>query len=217
MRDTAEDSVPTLFLVQAETPQERQIIARWLTEQLESQPETPRFVLALDDDRLHETLAGEENLLVSPLRVVWLPAAEDEKPLSKVRARVARAGAKLARPAAQRLILNRRPESAQVLAAEPATVNELRKRWQGVAGFEDFVRRQAVLALDRAERALIGSQYKVARYVVEEITASPSSTSRPKTSRSGRWPRWIRWLPPRAAGRSTPGTGSAATSPGPTG
>ena len=173
MRDTTEDSVPTLFLVQAETPQERQIIARWLTEQLEGQPESRRFVLALEDDRLHETLTDNPDLLVSPLRVAWLPADEDEKPLSKLRAKVARAGAKLAQPTAQRLILSRRPDRAQVLAAEPATVNELRKRWQRVASFEDFVRRQAMLALDRAERALIGNQYKVARYVVEEITASP--------------------------------------------
>ena len=175
MRDIADDSVPTLFLVQAETPLERQIIARWLTEQLENQPETQRLVLALDDDQLHDTLAGDGALLVCPLRVAWLPPNENRGPLSKLGSKVTILGARRSRATAQRLIMRLRPDQAQVLAAEPATVDELRQRWQRVAkdGFDDFVRRQAVLALDRAERAQIGSQYKVARYVVEEITASP--------------------------------------------
>src|SRR5205814_10207865 len=37
----------------------------------------------------------------------------------------------------------------------------------------DFVARQGALALERAERGLIGTQYKVPRFVSEDLTASP--------------------------------------------
>lgn len=174
MRDPAEDSVPsesTLYLVQSETPQERQIIAGWLTEQLENQPaDDRRLVLDLADAQLHDVLEGSHGLLVSPLRVAWLPADENGKPPVGLR------GVRRSGPTTQRLLRRRRPDRYQVLVGKPATVEDLRHRWQRQAargGLDSFVRRQAVLALDRAERALIGGQYKVARYVVEEITASP--------------------------------------------
>ncbi|SHM94829.1 glycerol-3-phosphate 1-O-acyltransferase [Cryptosporangium aurantiacum] len=179
MRDAEPDSVRsgTLYLVQSDTPQERQIIAAWLTEQLENESgDGGRLVVDLTDGRLHETIDNAGDLLVTPLRVAWLPAAEDEKPLTKLRTTVARMGARRSQSTVQRLLVRQGADRYRVLVGKPATVDDLRERWQRLAskdGFDSFVRRQAVLALDRAERALIGSQYKVARYVVEEITASP--------------------------------------------
>ncbi|MFG1920780.1 glycerol-3-phosphate 1-O-acyltransferase [Cryptosporangium sp. NPDC048952] len=167
----------TLYLVQSETPQERQIIAAWLTSQFEGQNDDGgRMVVDLADDRLHEILTDAEDLLVEPLRVVWLPEDENEKPLSRLGSALARRGNRRARSGAQRLIMRGGSDRYQVLVAKPATVGDLRSRWESSGSrerFGRFVERQAVLALDRAERALIGSQYKVARYVVEEITASP--------------------------------------------
>ncbi|GAA3386439.1 glycerol-3-phosphate 1-O-acyltransferase [Cryptosporangium minutisporangium] len=184
MRDPEAESVQrgTLYLVQSDTPQERQVIAAWLTEQLGAENgdrDSGRLVVDLTDERLHETLADAGDLLVTPLRVAWLPAEESDKPLAKVRTAVVRMGARRKQATVQRLLLRRGSDRHRVLVGEPATVDDLRERWQRQASagnradFARFVQRQAVLALDRAERALIGSQYKVARYVVEEITASP--------------------------------------------
>src|SRR5436309_894678 len=61
------------------------------------------------------------------------------------------------------------------LAGEPARLGELKRRFQrhrADDGFAAFVGRQAVLALARAERELVGLQYKVPRLVVEELEAS---------------------------------------------
>ncbi|TQS43281.1 glycerol-3-phosphate 1-O-acyltransferase [Cryptosporangium phraense] len=163
----------TLYLIQSETPQERQAISAWLTSQFEN-GDGGRLVLDLTDERLRTTL--DDDLLVTPVRVAWLPADGDDGPLARLRTSVGRAGARRSRQSVQKLILKLRPDRCRVIVGKPATVDDLRERWQRQAGsgdFESFVRRQAVLALDRAERALIGSQYKVARYVVEEITASP--------------------------------------------
>ncbi|MFI5958548.1 glycerol-3-phosphate 1-O-acyltransferase [Cryptosporangium sp. NPDC051539] len=177
MPDQRSESVPagTLYLVQSETPPERQAISAWLTQQLEdSAGDGGRLVLDLTDERLHTMLT--DGLLVTPVRVAWLPADGDDTPLARLRTTVGRVGARRSRQSVQKLILKLRPDRCRVIVGKPATVDDLRERWQRQAGkgdFESFVRRQAVLALDRAERALIGSQYKVAQYVVEEITASP--------------------------------------------
>src|SRR6516225_4355389 len=57
--------------------------------------------------------------------------------------------------------------------AEPATVAALRGRWGGTGSFAQFVSRQARLALDRSERALLGYRYKVPKEVTEAVEDSP--------------------------------------------
>src|SRR5207237_298613 len=75
-------------------------------------------------------------------------------------------------------LLRRDPERLRVVTGDPATVSSLRTRFEestnggGGEEFAGFVRRQAVLALERAERRLVGDRYKVARLVGDEITSS---------------------------------------------
>jgi glycerol-3-phosphate O-acyltransferase len=62
-----------------------------------------------------------------------------------------------------------------VVVGEPATVSDLRSRFENGGGADDlaaFVSRQGALALERAERSVIGTQYKVPRFVSEEISSS---------------------------------------------
>jgi glycerol-3-phosphate O-acyltransferase len=78
----------------------------------------------------------------------------------------------------QRRILARQPGRAIVLAGEPATVGELRRRWGETtegdqdADFAGYVARRATLALDRAEYQLRGPRYKTPSLVKEEILSS---------------------------------------------
>ena len=69
--------------------------------------------------------------------------------------------------------MRREPDRARMVVAEPATVAALRERWGGAGSFAHFVSRQAMLALDRSERALLGYRYKVPKDVVEAIEDSP--------------------------------------------
>ena len=76
---------------------------------------------------------------------------------------------------AQRRIARRSPDRVHVVAGEPATVYNLRRRFHDAAEtgtFVSYVRRQAVLACERAELAVIGDRYKVPQLVVEQVTSS---------------------------------------------
>jgi glycerol-3-phosphate O-acyltransferase len=111
--------------------------------------------------------------MVTAIRVAWLPRERDGERrvhwsdvLSQVNPR---------RPPAfwQNRIMRREPDRARMVIAEPATVAALRGRWGGTGSFAQFVSRQARLALDRSERALLGYRYKVPKDVTEAIGDSP--------------------------------------------
>ncbi len=78
-------------------------------------------------------------------------------------------------PRLQARILRVEPDRCRIVPAEPARLSELRARFDRqrvTEGFSSFVGRQATLALERAERAYVGLQYKVPRLVAEDIEAS---------------------------------------------
>ncbi|MGB3771007.1 MAG: glycerol-3-phosphate 1-O-acyltransferase [Rhodococcus sp. (in: high G+C Gram-positive bacteria)] len=60
----------------------------------------------------------------------------------------------------------------RVIVGEPALLSDLRQRFDATVGgsLSSYISRQASLTLDRAEREVIGSEYKVPRFVVEEMT-----------------------------------------------
>src|SRR5690606_6128642 len=86
-----------------------------------------------------------------------------------------------------RTILLRDKRRAHCLTGSPATIGELRERFNrqnGLSGQEDdrnefagFVVRQASLVLDIEERGLRGRRYKVPRFVADSLRASPKFRS----------------------------------------
>jgi glycerol-3-phosphate O-acyltransferase len=151
----------------ASTAAERGVLDEWLGGE-RSRLGDRVSVLDADDAALGTRLREPGDPQVVPVRVTWLPRP--------------RAGGDRAAGVAGLLehtrILRRDPGRRRVVAGDPATVSALRSRFQeGTGGgggeeFAGFVRRQAVLALERAERRLVGDRYKVARLVGDEITAS---------------------------------------------
>ncbi|QJY48316.1 glycerol-3-phosphate 1-O-acyltransferase [Pseudonocardia broussonetiae] len=160
----------TILLVEATSEVERTLIAQWARESgLE-----PAQVLPLHAPALTRPLAEADGAtVVTAARVAWLPRerngvrrvrwadlasfTDPRRPPSRLHARIAR----------------REPDRAPVVVAEPATVADLRTR-HGGAGSGDgdlgrFVAGQATLALERAERALVGDRYKVPKHIVEMI------------------------------------------------
>ena len=164
-----------IVLAFAKAPAERAVLDEWLTRSAPANG-TRIEILSGPDARLEQALVGADgDPWLVPVRVAWLPRERDGVRAATLTdlllmTNPRRPGARL-----QARILRNEPDRCRVVAAEPATVKDLRRRYerqQVGEGFAAFVGRQAVLALERAERSYAGLQYKVPKLVVEEIEAS---------------------------------------------
>ena len=123
-------------------------------------------------------LAAANGAEIAPVGVAWLPPERDGGHRFSLRdlrfGDPSKPGAR-----AQERLLSKAPERCRIVVGEPAAVDDLRARWErhsGEAGdgegFTRFVARQARLAVDRAERSLLGARYKSAHDIVEDLLAS---------------------------------------------
>jgi glycerol-3-phosphate O-acyltransferase len=160
-----------VVLVDARSRTERALIQGW------AQRVYPGAELVDHDEaQIARRVARGDDPLIVPARVTWLPhGAASGSMLQDLRALSGRQP-----PAAlQPLVLRRAPGRAIVTPGEPARAAGLRARYEeetggadGTAGLAAFVSRRATLAVDRAERPLIGDRYKVPRLVAEQVAAS---------------------------------------------
>ena len=166
--------VPTVVLVDVTSAAERVLVE----DALAGLGDGPATVLPLRGEALAGPLAdADPNTVVTAVRVAWAPRrTEDGEHSGHRRWRWSAAAPSLPRrpPAPlQAATLRRDPDRARVVVAEPATVAELAGRWNGAGSLSDFVAHQAGLALDRAERSVVGARVKVPRQVAEAIEGSP--------------------------------------------
>ena len=168
-----------LILSAADTPVERELIERWAAEDGPDSGDVIELGRGLQSGVLAERLqAGDDPLLV-PVGISWLPKERDGKREAGWRDLLALRDPRRPHRLSQARIADRDADRYRVVVGEPARASELRRRFverggpsalpadaKGLAG---FVVRQATLALERAERAVIGDRYKVPRLVVEEI------------------------------------------------
>lgn len=152
-----------ILAVDARSSTERRLIERWASGR------TVRPAGAVVD--------GEDDVVVTPVRVTWALRPDPDGPVTDVLALAAPR-----RPPAplQRVLRGQ----AELTVGESATLGELRARFAaGTDGasaeaFATFVRVQAVLACDRAERRMLGDRYKVPRLVAEQLAVSPQFRQR---------------------------------------
>jgi glycerol-3-phosphate O-acyltransferase len=163
---------PTVVLALAETPVERGVVDDFAAR---SGTELP----VAHDPREAVALASARGGRIAPVGVSWLPPERDDGRHFSVRDLRLLSDPSKPRARAQEKLLASAPERCRVVVGEPAAVEELRERWErhsGEAGdgegFTKFVARQARLAVDRAERSLLGARYKTARDIVEDLLAS---------------------------------------------
>jgi glycerol-3-phosphate O-acyltransferase len=134
-------------------------------------------------DDLQARLDAPDDTLLVPLRIAWsVPGqgGDDIQPLAL--RHLAFGDPRHPGPLRARWILRRDPQRAQCIQGEPATLGELRQRFEATpeaaAGeereaFAAFVARQAGLALEIAEWGLIGRRYKVPRFIAQSLHGSP--------------------------------------------
>jgi glycerol-3-phosphate O-acyltransferase len=165
-----------VLLAEMGSATETRLVSEWAHAEHPGAP-----ILERDDPRLGTRLVAAADPEVIPVRVTWVPRERNGD-------RRARAADLLAltnprRPWArhQERIARREPDRVHVVAGEGARVSALRQRFRKQSGtigtpqaFGEFVATQAVLACDRADRAIIGDRYKVPRLVAEQITSSAS-------------------------------------------
>jgi glycerol-3-phosphate O-acyltransferase len=176
-------SVPVVAVAVEAASVERPVIDQWAREQ------DPPVTAVLDavtgsGEGLGAALASYDEALVVPVRVAWMPTVERQAGTSRLSEL-----ALLATPKRPATWLSRRlaalsPSRRRVLTGEPALLSDLRKRYVDTTGtdgatdedldaeaFGAFVRRSAVVTLEREERGKIGNRYKVPHAVSEEILA----------------------------------------------
>jgi glycerol-3-phosphate O-acyltransferase len=173
MTQLADTDVPRIVLTDAGSEAERRLVADALPA---GRPSTT--VLPLRGRGLAGALeVASPETVVTAVRVAWA----SRRPSAPVPGRSRRGRLHDARPSLlrrppaplQAAALRRDPDRARVVVAEPATVAELAQRWDGSGTLSAFVAHQAELALDRAERSVVGDRAKVPRHVAEAIQYSP--------------------------------------------
>ncbi|QTJ68271.1 glycerol-3-phosphate 1-O-acyltransferase [Rhodococcus sp. ZPP] len=161
---------PRVYLIESMSDIEETTLRAWLDRQDGSDGRPPQAV-RVSGDELADVCRREDDPLLVPLRVVWRPRTDQPEGLQRVRESLLRDPLHPG-PSMQRKILRREPGRCEVIEGAPAPLSDLRRRLaeKGGGSLPDFVRRQAALTLERAERSLLGTQYKVSRFVVDEMT-----------------------------------------------
>ncbi len=168
-------------LVDARSPVERELIGGWLDEggiDAEFGVDAPITQLDLDAEVVAQRLVGRrDDPLVVPIRVLWLPPERDGVRRTTFADLVTLSNPRRPHRLLQRRLVHKAPDRHLVLTGQPARLSELRANNPATAGSADpFARaivRAGIVALERAERAVIGDRYKVPRLVAEEILDSP--------------------------------------------
>lgn len=174
-----------LVLASVSSAAELELLNDWLKKQRREHPDSRVEVLQLpaaDEPtpgmlaRLVEELEADEDRLVVPVRVFWVPGGLP----TRLKVVALMSGRDTYRPPEilQRRILRKDPSRARMVAGEPAKVSELRKQWsettvaENPREFAHFVLRRAALAIERVELRLLGPEYKSPRLVKPEMLAS---------------------------------------------
>jgi glycerol-3-phosphate O-acyltransferase len=162
-----------LVRVGVRTDTERRLVTDWAA------LHHPGAGVVDDDDPalLGSLLAGDDDPLVVPVRVTWLPPERDGARQVLARDLLLLTNPRRPWSRLQASIARRQPDRVRVTAGQPASASDLRDRFAaqaaatGPEALGEFAARQATIACDRADRAIIGDRYKVPRLVAEQITA----------------------------------------------
>ena len=183
---------PVLFLVDASSSLEKRLLAEWVTRNrpgdalhgtADLPPSRRRRPWAATPSSLRRVLDEADDPLLVPLRIAWRAPRRGPRGTIRLFDLLLSFGDPRD-PGALRQwwTLRAHPEKVSVVQGAPAAVSELRSRWVDArsripddpVGFEDYVALQAGLALERAERQLRGSRYKVPRFLREDLLTRPS-------------------------------------------
>ncbi|PTR22940.1 glycerol-3-phosphate acyltransferase [Rhodococcus sp. OK519] len=175
---TEPDLHPRIYLTEEMTDTEDRVLRTWLARR-EAETGDRTFTVAITEQALSALVRRDDDPVLTPLRVVWLPDTTNGHRGQRLREVLSTRDPLHLAANAQRRVLRTDPTRCRVIEGDPAELSEMRDRLaeRGGGSLPDFIRRQAALTLERAERHLLGTQYKVSRFVVEEITDTSRFTA----------------------------------------
>jgi glycerol-3-phosphate O-acyltransferase len=177
---------PFLFLIDASSELERQILEEWIDRnrpdgiradwvripQTRRRRRRPRL-----DPHLEARLRQDDDPTMVPLRIAWLAREQDGRRRVSLRDVLVFGDPRDPNLFRQRYVRTFHPDRLRILQAAAATKSDIEKRWQDPTGrgpadgttLAEFVALKAWLALERAERALRGARYKVPKFLREDL------------------------------------------------
>lgn len=179
-------------------------------------PSRRQRVFATVDPMIDERLKEEDDPLLVPVRVAWLPKEHEGVRRVTVRDAIRFGDPRDPNVFQQRTIRARHPDRVRIVVGEPARRSDLQKRWatgeaRGPAEgttLGEFVALKAWLALERAERHVRGQRYKVPKFLredlfwsrpfqhgVNDLAVSENRTVKRMQRRTGRYLKEIAALP----------------------
>jgi glycerol-3-phosphate O-acyltransferase len=163
-----------LIAYTARSPVEHELIEHWARA---SHGDAARLVAATAQALGPELNDGDP--LVVPVRVAWLPRERDGDRRLRWSDVLALSNPRRPPRRVQARIAASEPDRCRLIIGEPARVSDLHRRWLEASGgaggpraFAAWTARQATLACERAERAVVGDRYKVPRLVADQIIES---------------------------------------------
>jgi glycerol-3-phosphate O-acyltransferase len=165
-----------VLLLFAPTAADREVLTPWLRE-MQATVEGDVTLRVANTATEAARLGQLDDASIAPVRVAWLPPGCDgdrrwrRRDMVKLRPRIGVSGRERER------ILSREADRCRILVGEPARISDLRSRMriQSDSGSQPelatFVDRQARLALDRRERSVTGSRYKVPQDVKDQMVS----------------------------------------------
>jgi glycerol-3-phosphate O-acyltransferase len=169
--------VPTVLLLDAPTDADREVLEAWLAKTRASLAEEAGLRVARAPAEAVR-IARPDDAAIAPVRVAWLPPGRDgdrrwrRRDLLKLRRRIGLSARERER------ILSQEIDRCRIVVGDAARLSDLRARMRSRSSSESeqdlvtFVDRQARLALDRRERSVTGSRYKVPQDVKEQMVGS---------------------------------------------
>ena len=180
---------PTVFLLEVSGPLEDRLLEGWIARrapQADGPPQIRRAHLPQTrrrrqrrrpDPRLDAFLADDDDPLLVPMRVVWLPRHRNGRRTVGWRDLLAFGDPRDPDRVRQHIIFRTRPDLCRIVMGHPQRLSALREAWLDPVGrgrreghgVAEFASLRAWLTLERAERALRGNHYKVPKFPRESL------------------------------------------------
>ena len=179
---------PVIFLLDAHSQIERELLEGWIQRHAPVEVGVDSYQIPSSrhrkqtkiDPRLEERLAKDDDPVLVPLRVAWLPEERDGQRRVRPADLLALGDPRDPNVVRQRWVRMFASDRIRIVQGEPARKSTLEGQWSDPSGRgpaegtsrAEFVSLKAWLALERAERALRGTRYKVPKFLDETLLRS---------------------------------------------
>ena len=190
-------SGPYLVLLESSGPLERRLLNSWIQRRKPAESQAGVVQVAYLpttrrrrrrrrlDPRIEAFLHAGANPLLIPLRISWLPEKRHGRRTVGWRELLTLGDPRDPDPVRQYAICRFRPERCRIVVGEPERADEVRQEWDDPEGrgrssgasLAQFAAQRAWVELERAERKLRGSRYKVPKFPRETLVESPAFTA----------------------------------------